>query len=299
MPVPAVATTLAAAASELAPLLRGRDRPGTVVASTRQLIAARVDGDDPGLVCLTTRTAVRLPCAMVMPGELPDVDVGAPVSVGGGRLALPGVDVTAGRWWRASAPVVPYPGRCARHAAQHPPPPVDADLMDRARRLARALRDDSTDGTVATAVDELLGLGPGLTPAGDDVLAGVLVTLYAIEHAPGRGPVPAPRRHAAGMADRVASAVAACRPRDRTTAVSAGLLAYAARGRCVPELRDLLVRLGEPAGLARAPLRRLLGVGHTSGAALYAGVLCALDVLPPARSGATHHPSHCQLFQAR
>ena len=110
------------------------------------------------------------------------------------------------------------------------------------------------------AVTELLGRGDGLTPVGDDVLAGWLVT-----------------RHAASLGgDAVAAGVARCR--DRTGTLSATLLDRAASGETLPQLRDLLLGLAQTAapGLVRALLDDLLAVGHTSGAGLAVGLALAM-----------------------
>jgi hypothetical protein len=116
------------------------------------------------------------------------------------------------------------------------------------------------------AVTDLLGRGDGLTPVGDDVLAGWLVTRYA-----------------AGLSgDAVAGAVTRCRA--RTTTLSATLLDRAAAGETVPPLRDLLLALaaGAAPGRVRGLLDGLLAVGHSSGAGLALGVGLALA---PAHAG--------------
>ena len=114
------------------------------------------------------------------------------------------------------------------------------------------------------AVPYLLGRGDGVTPVGDDVLAGWLVT----RHAEGAGGGP------------VATAIA--QSRDRTTTLSATLLDRAAAGEAVPPLRRLLVCLaaGEPPHRVRARLDELLAVGHSSGAGLALGVTLALGPAP-------------------
>jgi hypothetical protein len=102
---------------------------------------------------------------------------------------------------------------------------------------------------------ELVGRGPGLTPSGDDVLAGALVAAHATSD---------PRLGRWRVETREALRV------RRTTAVSRGLLHHALDGYATPELADFLVEAcsGGP-GPATA---RLLAVGHGSGAALAAGV---------------------------
>jgi uncharacterized protein DUF2877 len=108
--------------------------------------------------------------------------------------------------------------------------------------------------------DELVGRGPGLTPSGDDVLAGALVAAHAVAH-----PM------LADWCERTRRALAT----RSTTAVSRGLLQHALEGWAVPPLADYLeaVCAGSTAGAARAGL---LAVGHSSGAALAAGADHAL-----------------------
>jgi len=114
---------------------------------------------------------------------------------------------------------------------------------------------------------ELLGSGPGLTPAGDDVLAGFLVAAHATAD---------PRL--AGWQDAVRDRLL----RVRTTAVSLAMLQCALDGYATTELSDYLYAVCDdgPAG-SRKRLHRataaLQAVGHSSGAALMAGVQLALS----------------------
>jgi hypothetical protein len=121
------------------------------------------------------------------------------------------------------------------------------------------------DASVAAAA-RLLGRGPGLTPSGDDILAGFLAGAAAF------GLDAAALRHA----------VAVLAP-ARTTALSAALLRHAARGECLDELAAVAAVLtsqppcrSELAGTGRA-VGRLLSVGHTSGAALALGLVLAAE----------------------
>lgn len=118
----------------------------------------------------------------------------------------------------------------------------------------------------------LVGSGPGLTPTGDDVLAGALVAAHATEDlrlAEWR------RRTSVALATR------------RTTAVSRALLVHAMDGYAIPELARFLVALcrgDDPApSLAPSlapPLAALRAVGHSSGQALVDGVVHALSTRP-------------------
>ena len=111
------------------------------------------------------------------------------------------------------------------------------------------------------AVEALAGLGPGLTPAGDDVLAGVLLVARARG-----GPAAEPALvHAAAEA--------------RTNDVARAFLAWAARGQSIAPVHDLLTAAvtSDRAG-ATSALRRLLAVGHSSGADLAFGLRLGLGL---------------------
>jgi hypothetical protein len=108
----------------------------------------------------------------------------------------------------------------------------------------------------ADAVPRLVGRGEGLTPLGDDLLAGWLVT-----------------RRALGVATpEVDRAVRDALP--RTTLLSATLLDCALHGEAIPQLRAWLAALGTPHVADRTAA--LLAVGHSSGGGLLAGALLAL-----------------------
>lgn len=107
-------------------------------------------------------------------------------------------------------------------------------------------------GDLAGAVDALAGLGPGLTPAGDDALAGLLLVL--------------------GAYDRAAAVAAA--DRARTNDIARPFLAWAARGQSIEPVHRLLA--AADAGGASAALADLLGFGHSSGADLAFGLRVAL-----------------------
>ncbi|WP_129663017.1 DUF2877 domain-containing protein, partial [Phytoactinopolyspora endophytica] len=202
-------TLPAAASAALQPLLAAPAAPAQIVASTRELLAVQAPRARHGLVCLIGTRAVRTPCAMVLAGPVPQVDVGTAVELGDGRLRLPDVTVTAIRWWQPRRPVVADPGGAARRAARCPAPDLDAPVLESAATLACALHSRAL--SLDESVNALLGLGPGLTPLGDDVLAGAVVALRAVRSA---------------AADELAGAISDAAPVARTTTVSAGLLAY-------------------------------------------------------------------------
>ena len=128
-------------------------------------------------------------------------------------------------------------------------------LFDRRRDLAvRCVDRGDLDG----AVDALAGLGPGLTPAGDDALAGILLVF--------------------GWHDRAAAMVAA--DRARTNDIARAFLAWAARGQSIEPVHDLLAASADHhVGAAEAALARLVAVGYSSGADLAFGIRLTLSCL--------------------
>ena len=104
--------------------------------------------------------------------------------------------------------------------------------------------------------DELIGLGPGLTPAGDDFVGGAMIALRAFGDA--------------RTADRIA-AWALPLAQERTNRISRAHLACAAEGEGHEALHDLLSFHETEKHLAR-----LARIGHTSGLDAAAGAVHAL-----------------------
>jgi hypothetical protein len=124
-----------------------------------------------------------------------------------------------------------------------------------------------------TAGRALTGLGPGLTPLGDDLLAGATVTAAVL------GPH-AGLEASAGRALRDGLLDAA--REGRTTAFSAELLELAARGWALPPLAALLDPSASEACVGER-LAALLTVGASSGSGAAAGVAAACFALPGER----------------
>ena len=108
---------------------------------------------------------------------------------------------------------------------------------------------------------QLIGLGPGLTPSGDDYLGGVMVALHAL----GRG------TQSAGLWRWLEPRLA-----QRTSAISAAHLVAAAAGEAHEALHACLEELFKPAGSWDAALSQLGAVGHGSGWDGLAGALAVL-----------------------
>ena len=108
-------------------------------------------------------------------------------------------------------------------------------------------------------VEHLIGLGPGLTPSGDDYLGGVLIGLRWL----GRG------AHAESLWRWLEPRLAA-----RTSAISSAHLAAAAAGEAHEAVHEVLENLSawETPSLT-ASLGRLDAVGHSSGWDALAGIV--------------------------
>ncbi|HSO28923.1 MAG TPA: DUF2877 domain-containing protein [Candidatus Sulfomarinibacteraceae bacterium] len=114
------------------------------------------------------------------------------------------------------------------------------------------------------AAGDLVGLGPGLTPSGDDALVGFAAAIVAMDgSAMGRLAFLRP----------VASGAAA-----RTTAVAATFLRHAAAGEFTGGIHGLVAGLLGPDSTAIEPaVGRVLGWGATSGTDTLVGLLAGLD----------------------
>ncbi|MEU0516543.1 DUF2877 domain-containing protein [Streptosporangium sp. NPDC006007] len=263
-----------AASTALRPVLESPKSPARVLAAFPAGIYLEVRTElEPHVIAVVTGEAVRLPNAMVVGGPVPRVSVGDDASVGDGSIEIGRLSLRAHRWWDPAPPLGPVDPALLASSL-----PRMAELCDRSARRP-GLEGNDAAGLLAegcstasllhavTAAEQLIGLGPGLTPSGDDMLAGLLVALRHLGTSAGVG-------RAVWLADWLAAAVT-FGARGRTTSISAALLHCAARGEAGGEVLAVLRGL---AGLQPLPLalHRLLGLGHTSGADLAWGLRIGL-----------------------
>ncbi|GAA2886544.1 hypothetical protein GCM10010517_50300 [Streptosporangium fragile] len=263
-----------AASTTLRRTLESPRRPARVLAAFPAGVYLEVRTElEPQVIAVVTGEATRLPNAMVVTGPMPRVAVGDEAYVGDGSIDLGGLSLRAHRWWNPAPPLGSV--RTARLARTLP---EMAELCDHSPRrpglegngAAGLLAQGCAEGSLlksVTAAEQLVGLGPGLTPSGDDVLAGLLV---ALRHLGGAAGVD----RAVRLAGWLAAAVT-FNARGRTTPISATLLHCAARGEASGEVLAVLRGLAGRQSLEPA-LHRLLQLGHTSGADLAWGVRIGL-----------------------
>jgi hypothetical protein len=199
--------------------------------------------------------------AFVAPGVEPGplhVLLDAAPTRGAARIGLAGVPV-----WRGALPD-PRSLAAALPLVLEVLDPVAARNLVPSERAAAAVL-ALAKGDLPEAAARLGGAGPGLTPAGDDALAGILFARRAL----GGG---------ACGGDLVAIAGSV-----RTTGISGAFLLWAARGQALAPVHDLLAAAvaGDVASAASAA-RALGGIGHSSGADFARGLCWGLRLAPGA-----------------
>lgn len=249
------------ASTAVSDLLAGPPLDAFVLASTgvAAYLAAPERGPAAVVLALLSQRAVRLPLGVCVSAEqLPDA--GATVRIGDGLVAAAGYAWRPVRWWD------PRPRLPAADLLRYGPRLLGAVLDAPAaafglpRPEAFSVAGALAAGDPAPAI-AAIGLGPGLTPAADDVVAGALAVLALT-----------------GRLDESVRRAIDIRAATHTTGLSAALLAAAGRGEVIPQAARVLSPLaaGGPAGRIQAAAAELFRVGSTSGHDLCAGMAGAL-----------------------
>lgn len=266
------ALSSASAATSVADLVLGPERPAEVLGAFPTAVYLRPEGSWR-VLAVEARDGVGLPNG---------VRVGAPsaalrlasarrATVGQGRLITGGHRVVVDRWRDPRLHLGADEARRVMARADHLAVAAadDAGLADTAVAVADALVAGET-GAARDIASRLLGSGAGLTPSGDDVLAGMLATLRTLAAPLGLSAVDEAAHDVGGAL--VTAAVAS------TTALSAALLWHAARGELADPARHALRGLAGRTPLA--PARdELVAVGHRSGRDLALGMAVAARAL--------------------
>ena len=215
-----------------------------------------------GIACIGGPAIGRGPLNVIVDDAVPIPAPGAPVTV----------DFASALRWIPSLnlkeiPPIPEKLRAGFELAWRQNKPAQAFLNWIAK---------DAQGPAPRAANALIGLGPGLTPAGDDFVGGALIALRAAGHGE--------------RADRIAAWALALAERG-TNRISRAHLRCAAAGEGHEALYDLLRALnaGEVA-IARS-VDALSRVGHSSGLDAAAGALLILELVWRARPD---EPGHWQ-----
>lgn len=235
---------------------------GTVLASFSKAVYVRLPA---GILVLVAPDVHPGPLYLVLDGSPPKVPPGAAVRAEAWHLRVGATDVSfeEARAWVGAVPSPAALGRGAVLLAE-----VAGELGARSalhadpfrNRAARA-RASLEAGDLAQAVAHLAGLGPGLTPAGDDALAGMLFV----------------RRTMGG--EEAEPALLSAAAAARTTEIASAFLSWAARGQALSPGHDLIgaaARRDRKASQAAA--RALARIGETSGADFALGISWALEI---------------------
>ena len=225
----------------------------------------RAIGLHPGMVVNASDASIRVP------------DAGFEVQLDSARRWSPrfqwpveAADAAAESWGRRSAATRSIAGARASAGGfgallrEDVPIHDSVGLVDLARPILGGLIDalEAGDRSLAAEVAaRLIGLGPGLTPSGDDVLVGIEAALHALD------------RPSAGFLVLATGDV-----EGRTTALAATLLCHAAAGEFSERLHSLLAALlGADDEAIPAAIDRAVAWGATSGTDCLLGVLIGLD----------------------
>ena len=228
-----------------------------------------------GLIVLVAEGVPAGPIHVVMDSELDGARRGAPARVVDGDLEIDGmvVGLADAEPWRGA---LPRPAEIAAHAdvlrSATRGASGSALLSDPYRARADRARELLAGGALEEAARLLMGVGPGLTPSGDDALAGIV---FAIRASAGPG--------VESLTTQVAEAGA-------TGAISRGFLRWAARGQALEPAHDLLISAtnGDAEGAARSA-ERMAGVGETSGTDFLLGLRWGIEAVPQVLRSAPLH----------
>jgi hypothetical protein len=256
-------------------VLRGSRRPGKVLAALPDAIYLEFDDPaEPRVIAISPPGALRLPNAIVTgPWE---ARTSAECWAGDSRVLACGLDIRIMRWWDPSPVFGPLSrarldhgcsvlARLCKESGRTP------GLADHAGpvQLAACCASGDLAGAVE-AVEQLVGLGPGLVPSGDSVVSGVLLALRLLGGAISGG------TRAVWLANWL-SASATCYATQRTTALAASLLHCAAGGQAAAEVSAVLLGMAGQEPLEPAAAKLLAAAqGADLASGLVAGCRAAL-----------------------
>lgn len=260
MPVPVRVPAVASVA--LRPVLAASALHAEVLGVSSHAVWLRA-GDQ--VVVVSTSDATRLPNSLEIAAAAvsdPFASVGHRdrASIGRNQIGFDGLVVEAVRWWDPRPSLAPLSQRGLSARVCRLPSSIHG--LD-GSGLREALSTKSSTG-LCSAATALLGRGPGLTPQGDDYLAGAIAATRLLGRAVGDDKALAMLEEARNEVTRAAA--------SRTTLFSSALIRHALRGEVAAPAAAFL-RAVAGRGDVNKTHRRLLSVGHSSGPTLAAGIV--------------------------
>ncbi|MDJ0952744.1 MAG: DUF2877 domain-containing protein [Acidimicrobiia bacterium] len=267
-PPPTPVRVSGVASTALYSVITGSGTKATVLGSSNHAVWLQAG---ERVVVIGTSDSTRLPNGVQLAAESKEglfaaIEHEGAVEVGHGRLMLDGLSVEVTRWWDPRPTLAATTPEALIAAADGLPddvPDIDPEPLRTALQARSA-------GGILHASRALLGKGPGLTPEGDDYLAGALAATRLLAEALGWERIIS---MIAGISIPLADLAEA-----RTTTFSAALIQSALRGQVAEPAGALLRALTGRGDVAGSHLG-LIRVGHTSGPALAAGIVLGAQSL--------------------
>lgn len=281
VPPTRILNVLSAGAS-LASLLEASSWDGRISARFRS--ALQITGPQERLVYLQGGSTLVSPFSLRIEGSLGpiiadlDLEEGMPVRKEGPRLEMAGrlrLFLEPMRYYRSPVTgglIDPEALRLAERTVALQVRPGGLDAMRAARKAAGEIYAGLRSGQIERVVNastRLVGLGPGLTPSGDDFLVGSLKGLSMLGWAQ-RMPVTALAALRRGLTPLL---------REQTCRVGAAFIRHALHGQFAEVFDQAAATLLAPAvsEAVTSGIARLLGQGATSGSDTARGFLTTLD----------------------
>jgi hypothetical protein len=220
-----------------------------------------------GVAAVTAPGTYLGPLHAVLSQPIPRITVATRVAVEAERIVIGMVTIrhaSALRWSGRCPNAVDLLSHRAAMGSVIDDIAAGSPLLSRPYAAAIAGWEDALQlGDLRSVTRLLAGIGPGLTPSGDDSLAGVLLVTRIL------------------WGVRAEPALARCAGEARTSRLSRAFLSWAARGQLVAPVHDLLDALvrHDTEGVERCG-RLVASVGASSGADTCLGISRALRLLP-------------------
>jgi hypothetical protein len=186
---------------------------------------------------------------------------------------------------KQTLPFIPNPSlflsTCHHFFTPNTPPPEHPSWLQKKllQFLDLTIDHDSSPDTFTQATEQLIGLGPGLTPSGDDFLTGFvgLLTIY-IKHSDTKNSGFSHKINELQL--HVTHCVQDAIKNAKTTHVSIMALRGALEGWFSEPVRTLIIELLSPEkNKINKKINDVVSIGHSSGSDILAGIYSAIEMI--------------------